>query len=332
MALTKVILKSKPEGVPGVENFDVVADSLAPLEAGKVHVKVLYLSLDPYMRGKISGRHLTAPIHPGDVMDGEVVGQVVASKAPEFKKGDHVKGFAGWRQEAVMDASALSKCDVHNLSPSYALGVLGMPGLTAYAGALRLADLRRGMTAVVSSAAGPVGYTVAQLARMKGCRVIGIAGSPEKQEWLINEAKLDDTINYKAEDLREGLDRTCPNGIDYYFDNVGGDMLQAAMERLALNAQVVLCGLMSQYNTGEMPPGPNPAYIIKSRATVRGLVVYDHQAFAQEAAAEVASLIVAGRFAVKEDITQGLENAPAAFVRLMSGQTFGKTLVKVSDG
>lgn len=329
MALTKVILKSKPDGIPQTSHFELVPDVLAPLAAGQVHVKCLYLSLDPYMRGKISGRHLTAPIYPGDMMDGEGVAEVLESKDPGFVAGDLVRGFVGWRQEAVMEASGLTKCDTHDLSPSLALGVLGMPGLTAYAGAMRLADLRRGMTAVVSSAAGPVGYTVAQLARMKGCRVIGIAGSQQKQDWLMQDAKLSDTINYKTEDLRDGLDRTCPDGVDYYFDNVGGDMLQAVMERLAINAQVVLCGLMSQYNTGDMPPGPNPAFIIKSRATVRGLVVYDHQDFAQEAAAEIASLIMAGRFAVKEDITQGLENAPAAFVRLMSGETFGKTLVKI---
>lgn len=330
MALTKVILKSTPEGVPETKHFEVLPDTLDALEDGKVHVRVLYLSLDPYMRGKISGRHLSGPIHPGEMMEGEAVATVVQSKASGFKPGDIVAGFIGWRQEAVMSAEALRLCDTHGLSPSYLLGVLGMPGLTAYAGAMRLAELRKGMTAVVSSAAGPVGFTVAQLARMKGCRVVGIAGSPEKQDWLVNEAKLDDTINYKTEDLREGLRRTCPDGVDYYFDNVGGDMLQAVMEQLALNAQVVLCGLMSQYNTGDMPPGPNPAFIIKARATVRGLVVYDHADYAQEAAAEIASLIAAERFAVKEDVTDGLENAPEAFVRLMSGKTFGKTLVKVS--
>lgn len=330
MALKKIVLVSKPEGVPRAENFAVHEDVLAALENGHVHVKVLFLSLDPYMRGKISGRHLTAPIHPGDMMHGEVVAQVVRSKEAQFAEGDIVAGYIGWREEAVVKAEELRKIDTHGFSPSLALGVLGMPGLTAYAGTMRLADLRKGMTAVVSSAAGPVGYSVAQLAHMKGCRVVGIAGTDEKCAWLRSEAKLEETINYKAEDLRAGLDRACPTGIDYYFDNVGGDMLEAAMERLAINAQVVLCGLMSQYNTGGMPPGPNPAYIIKSRAVVRGLVVYDHQAFAQEAAAEIASLIAANRFAVKEDVTEGLENAPEAFVRLMSGETFGKTLVKVS--
>ncbi|MEO0412819.1 MAG: NADP-dependent oxidoreductase [Pseudomonadota bacterium] len=329
MSLRKVILASKPEGVPQIDHFSLVPDTLPELHGDMVHVEVLFLSLDPYMRGKISGRHMTAPIHPGDDMDGECVARVLESQHTDFAPGDVVIGMLGWREEAVVLGASLKKIETHNLSPSFALGVLGMPGLTAYAGALRLADLRRGMTAVVSSAAGPVGSSVAQLARMKGCRVVGIAGTDGKCAWLKDAAQLDHTINYKTEDLRDGLDRTCPDGIDYYFDNVGGDMLQAVMERLALGAQVVLCGLMSQYNDAGTPPGPNPAFIIKSRATVRGLVVYDHQEFAQEAAAEIASLIAADRFAVKEDVTTGLDKAPEAFVRLMSGETFGKTLVKI---
>lgn len=329
MSLRKVILVTKPDGVPQVSDFSLAADTLAPLQEGMVHVEVLFLSLDPYMRGKISGRHLTAPIHPGDDMDGEVVARVTQSKDPGFAPGDIVIGMLGWREEAVVAAASLQKVETYGLSPSLALGVLGMPGLTAYAGALRLAELRRSMTAVVSSAAGPVGSSVAQLARMKGCRVVGIAGTDEKCDWLKEQAKLDETINYKTEDLRAGLERTCPDGIDYYFDNVGGDTLQAVMERLAVGAQVVLCGLMSQYNDGGMPPGPNPAFIIKARATVRGLVVYDHQAYAKKAAAEIASLISDNHFAVKEDVAEGIENASAAFVRLMSGETFGKTLVKL---
>lgn len=329
MSLRKVILATKPNGVPRADDFEVVQDTLPAFGPNMVRLKVLYLSLDPYMRGKISGRHLTAPIHPGDDMDGEAVAQVVESLSPQFQPGDLVIGMLGWREEAVITSDQIRKIDGQGLSPSLALGVLGMPGLTAYAGVLRLAELRPDMTAVVSSAAGPVGSTVAQLALTRGCRVVGIAGSDDKCAWLRDEAKLDDTINYKREDLRAGLDRTCPDGIDYYFDNVGGDTLQAVMERLALNAQVVLCGLMSQYNDGGMPPGPNPAFIIKSRATVRGLVVYDHQDYAQQAAAEIASLIKTEGFAVKEDITDGIANAPAAFVRLMTGKTFGKTLVKI---
>ncbi|MEM9879155.1 MAG: NADP-dependent oxidoreductase [Pseudomonadota bacterium] len=328
MALTKVILKSKPEGVPEDTDFALADDTLAPLEDGMVHVKTQYLSLDPYMRGQISGRHISGPIHVGEMMQGEAVGAVVESKDSRFKPGDSVAGFIGWRQEAVLPGDSLRVVDTHGLSPSLQLGVLGMPGLTAYAGARRLADLCEGMTALVSSAAGPVGYTVAQLARMQGCRVVGIAGSEVKLDWLKTEAKVDETINYKTEDLRAGIARTCPNGVDYYFDNVGGDMLQAAMEHLAVGAQVVLCGLMSQYNSDGMPPGPNPAFIIKARATVRGLVVYDHQDAAAEAAQTIAGLIKSGDFAVKEDITDGIENAAHAFVRLMRGETFGKTLVR----
>jgi NADPH-dependent curcumin reductase CurA len=206
-----------------------------------------------------------------------------------------------------------------------------MPGLTAYAGLLRLGEPQEGDTVLVSAASGAVGSLVGQIAKIKGCRVVGIAGAPEKCAWVTDTAGFDDVVSYRTGDLREGLDRACPDGIDVYFDNVGGDTLQAAMERLALGARVVLCGLMAQYNTDEMPPGPNPAFIIKARATVRGLVVYDHEDLRQAMVDDVSQWLREGRIQYLEDRTNGLAHAPDAFARLMRGDNVGKAVVIVGD-
>ena len=209
------------------------------------------------------------------------------------------------------------------------LGILGMPGLTAYAGLLRLGQPEPGDTVLVSAASGAVGSLVGQIAKIKGCRVVGIAGAPEKCAWVSDVAGFDDVVSYKTGDLREGLDRSCPDGIDVYFDNVGGDTLQAVMERLALGARVVLCGLMAQYNSNEMPPGPNPAFIIKARATVRGMVVYDHEDLRAEMVDSVSGWLREGKIKYLEDRSEGLESAPAAFSRLMQGLNVGKAIVVV---
>jgi len=327
MALTKVILKSKPDGLPAPSDFDVVGDSLDTLQEGMVHVKTLWLSLDPYMNLQIAGTYITGPINPGDMMQGEGVAEVLGSKDSRFQPGDMVIGHVGWRQEAVLPADGFRKVQTRGLSPSLQLGVLGMPGLTGYAGAMRLAALKPGMTALAAAAAGPVGSTVLQLARQAGCRTVAISGSDAKLDWLEADAKIDETINYKNEDIRAGIARTCPDGVDFYFDNVGGDILQAAMEQLAVGGQVVLCGLIGHANA---PTGPHPGLIIKARATVRGLVVFDHAEAADTAADMIADMIKSGDFALKEDITEGLENAPTAFARLLRGETFGKTLVKLA--
>ena len=209
------------------------------------------------------------------------------------------------------------------------LGILGMPGLTAYAGLLRLGEPKAGDVVVVSAATGAVGSMVAQIAKIKGCTVVGVAGSPEKCAWATDVAGMDHCINYKTDDLRAALKQACPNGVDVYFDNVGGDMLQAVMEQLAIGARVVLCGLMSQYNTTEMPPGPNPAFIIKARATVRGMVVYDHEDLRDEFVREAAGWLREGRIKYLEDVAEGIEATPEAFSRLMQGKNHGKAIVKL---
>jgi hypothetical protein len=339
MKTTQVRLTRTPQGVPTPDDFHLAQADLPALQPGEVLAEVLDLSLDPYMRGQMSGRHLSGRVDPGDVCRGEAVVRVLDSRADGVAPGQLLAGFAGWQSHAVLAASALRPLGFEGLPPSLALGVLGMPGLTAFAGVERLLDVREGDVLVVSSAAGPVGSMVGQLAQIKGARAIGIAGGPDKCGWVTGTAGFAGCVDYKAEALRTGLDRLCPvsasrggqtGGVDLYFDNVGGEVLQAVMERLALGARVALCGLMEQYNADVPPPGPNPAFTIKARATVRGLVVYDHEDLRARMLRTVPALIKGGAIAWKEDVTDGLEQAPAAFARLMAGHSFGKMIVRVA--
>ncbi len=328
---TRVLLKRRSEGVPVASDFDVVRGDIEKADDGQLSCETIYLSLDPYLRGRISGRHLSGAVNPGDLMPGEAISRVVESHHPDFSPGDIIAAHSGWQTYAVVDADAARKLDP-TLGPlSTFVGILGMPGLTAYAGLIRLGEPRQGDTVLVSAASGAVGSLVGQIAKIKGCRVVGIAGAPEKVAWVREVAGFDECVTYKSGDLREQLDAACPNGIDVYFDNVGGDTLQAAMERLAVGARIVLCGLMAQYNTDEMPPGPNPAFIIKARATVRGMVVYDHEDLRAEMVTNVSRWLRDGRIAYLEDRTEGLENAPEAFSRLMRGENVGKALVVVGS-
>lgn len=322
----QVVLAHCPEGLPDVEHF---ALRPAPsLDGPGLLCTTLYISLDPYLRGRLSGRHLSGPIAPGEAMSSELVLRV-AENAQGYRKGELVRAFGPWRQQMRLPVKALTRLPQDLQPPSLALGVLGMPGLTAYAGVTRLLRPKAGETLVVSAAAGPVGATVGQLCRVAGARTVGIAGSPEKCAWLTQEAGFAAALNYKAEPLREALDAACPDGIDLYFDNVGGDTLQAVMERLALGARVALCGLMAQYNSQTTPPGPNPALIIRARALVQGLVVYDHEDLRPSMETELRTLIRSGQLRCKEDISKGLDQAPAAFCRLMAGKNFGKALVQL---
>ena len=323
----QVVLARRPQGLPRPEDF---ALRLAgPLDGDGVLCRTLFISLDPYLRGRLSGRHLSGPIAVDEVMNSELVLQV-AQDARDHRKGDLVRAFGPWQHQVRLPAATLTRLPQDLDPPSLALGVLGMPGLTAYAGVTRLLRPNADETLVVSAAAGPVGATVGQLCRAAGARAVGIAGSQEKCAWLKQEAGFAAAINYKQEPLREALDAACPDGIHLYFDNVGGDTLQAVMERLASGARVALCGLMAQYNTEAAPPGPNPALIIRARAIVQGLVVYDHEDLRPGMEAKLQAMIRSGQLRYQEDVSVGLAQAPAAFCRLMAGGNFGKTLVKLS--
>lgn len=325
----QILLRQRCEGEPSADDFEIVEVPAPEAHDGAMLCETIYLSLDPYLRGRISGRHLSGAIQPGELMAGEAISRVLESSHPDFAPGDLIAAHSGWQAMSVVDGDQARKI-VPDVKPSsLLLGILGMPGLTAYAGLLRLGEPGQGDVVVVSAASGAVGSMVGQIAKIKGCTVIGIAGSAEKCAWVTDVAGMDHCVNYKTEDLRERLKACCPNGIDIYFDNVGGDMLQAAMEQLAIGARVVLCGLMSQYNVDEMPPGPNPAWIIRARATVRGMVVYDHEDLREKFFEDAAQWLKEGRIRYIEDLTEGLENAPEAFSRLMRGQNHGKAVVQV---
>lgn len=326
----QIKLAETPTGTPEPKHFDVHKETMPDIKDGEFLSKTLYLSLDPYMRGQIAGRHISGSVNPGDILRGEAICEVVNSKHPEFAIGDIVSYFAGWQQFSVSDGQQVSKIDPRISPPSLALGILGMPGLTAYAGLIDLGEPKEGDVLVVSSATGGVGSMVGQIGKVKGCRVVGIAGSAEKCKWAVENAGFDVCLNYREEDLPSALDKSCPDGVDIYFDNVGGNILETVMERLSLSARVVLCGLMAQYNLEERLPGTNPSNIIRSRATVRGMVVYDHFHKQKDFVEDVLNWLDDGLITYREDVTEGIENAPESFCRLMKGQNFGKTIIKVA--
>lgn len=331
MQIEQITLLRTPQGVPTEADFAAgLAHVQAPAE-GQVLVRVLALSLDPYLRSAMAGRHLSASIQPGNVVRGEGLVQVLQSRHPRMHVGQLWVAACGWRSHALLEAEAVAQARpvAAEVQPAtLALGGLGMPGLTAWAGFTQLAEARAGDTLVVSAASGAVGATVGQLARIAGCRVVGIAGGAAKCEWVTQVAGFDACIDHQRGSLREALQQQCPQGIDVYFDNVGGDTLAAVSEQLAPHARIVLCGLMAQYN-GAPPVGLNPGLLIRARATLRGLVVYDHWAQFDTAVAELGAHHRAGRLHFREDVSQGLASAPAAFCRLMRGQNQGKSIVQL---
>lgn len=328
---TKILLKTKCIGEPRESDFEEVKEAIKDPKEGQIRCESLYLSLDPYLRGKINGRHISGSIFPGDLMAGEAISRVQISNDPKFNEGDLVISHSGWQSQPIIDVTKANKIIDHGIPISTYLGIMGMPGLTAYAGLLKLAEPKDKDVVLVSAASGAVGSMVGQIAKIKNCRVIGIAGSDKKCDWVTKVAGMDNCINYKTENLAEKIKDYCPKGIDIYFDNVGGETLQAAMEQLALYSRVVLCGLMAQYNSNSMPTGPNPAWTIKSRATVKGMVVYDHEDQREQCMSDISKWIKDGRIQYLEDITKGLGKAPEAFSRLMRGLNYGKTIIKIND-
>jgi NADPH-dependent curcumin reductase len=278
-AVEQITLLRTPQGQPSEDDFAFGSALLPAPGPGEVQVRVLALSLDPYLRSAMAGRHMSGAMQPGEVVRGEGWVQVVESRHPRMAVGQHWVAACGWRNQAVLSDAQVQQARpvaAQVLPQTLALGVLGMPGLTAWAGFTKMCEAQAGQTLVVSAASGPVGATVGQLARLAGCRVVGIAGGREKCDWAVQQAGFDACIDYKGlapAALREALRQAAPHGVHMYFDNVGGELLQVVCEQLALNARVVLCGLVGQYSlaAGAAPPaGPNPAWFIKARATVRG--------------------------------------------------------------
>ena len=327
----QIRLKSRPAGMPGVDNFEAVDAALPVLKDGEVLRRTIYLSLDPYMRGRMSdGPSYAAPVNLHDVMCGHTVSEVVESRTPQFKAGDIVAGYDGWQQFAASSGKELRKLGPDAAPISTAIGVLGMPGATAYVGLLDIGQPKPGETVVVSAASGAVGSIVGQLAKIKGCRAVGVAGSPEKCRYVVEELGFDACINYKTDDLVPALRAACPDGVDVYFENVGGALFAAVLHVLNRGARIPLCGLISEYNATKDPGGPNLRPLLVHRATITGFIVSDHgdrfPAFLQE----VAPLVRDGRIKYREDIVEGLDAAPSGLIGLFEGRNFGKMLVRVS--
>jgi hypothetical protein len=319
-----------PRGLPVPEDFSRDTVEVVRPAAGQFLSRTLWLSLDPYLRNVMKGHPLYGlQLKPGDPMYGETVSQVVESRHAGFAAGDYVLVKNGWQEYGLSDGQGVRKIDPAVAPLSTALGVLGMPGLTGYAGLVYLGEPRPGETVVVSAATGPVGSTAGQVARILGARVVGIAGSNEKCDYAVRELGFDACVNYRGGDLRALLKQACPNGIDVYFDNVGGDVLAAVLGNLALNARIVLCGMIEAYSAESPLPGPFLGPVVAARATMRGLVVYDHLQRQPEMQSKIAGWMRDGRFRYREDVTEGLEHAPEAFCRLMRGENFGKALVRV---
>jgi NADPH-dependent curcumin reductase CurA len=327
----QIRLKSRPNGAPTADNFDAV-DAPMPVIAGNGGVlrRTLFLSLDPYMRGRMSdGPSYAAPVAVGDPMCGHTVSEVIESRNPAFAVGDIVAGYDGWQQYAASEGRDLRKLDP-TMPPSAALSVLGMPGMTAYVGLLDIGQPKPGETVVVSAASGAVGSVVGQLATIKGCRAVGIAGSAEKCRYVVDGLGFDACINYKTEDLKAALRAACPKGVDIYFENVGGAVLEAVLKVLNRGARIPLCGLIAEYNATEHPRGPNLRPLLVNRAMIKGFIVSDHNDRAPAFLAEVTPLVRDGRIKYREDIVEGLDAAPSAFIGLLQGRNFGKLLVRVS--
>ncbi|MFO7957028.1 MAG: NADP-dependent oxidoreductase [Candidatus Brocadiia bacterium] len=330
----QIRLASRPVGAPEESNFELVEGEMPEPETGQVLVKTRFLSVDPYMRGRIGrGSSYAESVPVGDVMIGGAVGTVTESRCEEFETGDVVLGHWGWQEYAACDCGDLREVDPSLAPISTALGVLGMPGMTAYFGLLEIGQPREGETVFVSGAAGAVGSTVGQIAKIQGCRVAGSAGSPEKIEWLVEELGYDDAFNYKeSTNLRRAVRRVCPDGVDVYFDNVGGPLTDAVFRCLNTNARIAVCGQISQYNATEQPTGPRKLWqLIVNQARAEGFLVYQFEDRFPEALRQMAEWIQEDKLAYRETITDGIENAPAAFIGLFQGENIGKQLVRVVE-
>lgn len=328
----QIVLRRRPVGMPKPDDFELVEAPMPAPRDGEILCRTVYLSLDPYMRGRISGaKSYAASVEPGQVIVGGTVSEVVESKHPGLGRGDIVMGGDGWQSHAVARGGAVRKLDPKQAPVSTALGVLGMPGMTAYVGLLDIGQPRPGETVVVSAASGAVGSAVGQIAKIKGCRAVGIAGSRDKCDYVVRELGFDACVNYKTGDLLAALKEACPSGIDVYFENVGGDVLRAVMQLLNLNARIPLCGLISEYNATEPGPGPNLRPLLFNRALVKGFIVSDHMARLPDFLRDCGGWLREGRLKHREDIVVGLEKAPEAFIGLLQGKNFGKLLVRVSE-
>ncbi|HEX5378079.1 MAG TPA: NADP-dependent oxidoreductase [Phenylobacterium sp.] len=329
----EIRLKSRPVGLPTATNFELASVDLPAPGPGEVQVRNTWMTVDPYMRGRMNDvKSYVPPFQLGEVLQGGAVGEVIASNDPSLKVGDLVQSNNGWREAFNSPAAGVQKLDLHGLPPEAFLGVAGMPGLTAYAGLLRVAALKPGDVVFVSGAAGAVGSLVCQIAKLKGHKVIGSAGGADKVKFLKEELGVDVAIDYKAEkDLTAALLAAAPEGIDVYFDNVGGEHLEAALNAAKPFARFAICGMISMYNATAPVPGPsNMALIIGKQIRVEGFIVSTHWDLMPAFLKDLAEWRAAGKLHWKQTVREGIEKAPGAFIGLFSGENFGKMLVKLA--
>jgi len=328
----EIRLKNRPFGMPGEEDFELAQVMLPEINEGQILIRNSYMSVDPYMRGRMHDReNYVPPFKIGKPLEGGAVGQVIESKTEKFQVGDYVASMKGWREFFVSDGKYLVKVDPDKATIQAYLGIMGMPGLTAYVGLLDIGKPKQSETVFVSTAAGAVGSAACQIAKIKGCRVVGSTGSDEKVSWLLDEAGIDAAFNYKnVENLVDELRKHCPEGVDVYFDNVGSKHLEAALECMNPFGRIVLCGMISVYNATRPPRAPmNMAYAIPKRLTLKGFIVTDHFDRQPQFYEDMTEWIKQGRIVWRETIVEGIENAPKAFLGLFSGENFGKMLVRI---
>ncbi|TQX82849.1 MULTISPECIES: NADP-dependent oxidoreductase [unclassified Rhizobium] len=335
--IQRVVLASRPKGAPTSENFRLESTELADAAEGEVTLKVLYLSLDPYMRGRMSdAKSYAAPTPVNGTMEGETVCEVARSRHADFKPGDIVRSRTGWCTGAVMKADAIRHVDTKGAPISTAIGVLGMPGFTAYSGMKVIGRPKEGETVVVAAASGPVGSMVGQLAKLAGARAVGIVGGQQKLDYVRDELGFDAVVDHCSKDFKTDLELACPKGIDVYFENVGGPVWEAVMPLLNMYARVPVCGLVANYNGAAASEQDNvPAMmsaILRRSLLIRGFIqtefVVEHYAAFE---AEIGPMVNSGRIKYREDVVEGLENAPEALIGMLQGKNFGKLLVKVAD-
>lgn len=325
-----VVLKHRPTGAPSRDNFEIREDAVPEPAAGEVVTRTIFLSIDPYMRGRLREQQTYAQaVQPGEVMTGETIGEVIASAHPDFVPGDVVAGAYGWQTHCVARGERLVKLPRHGVPLSAYLGVLGMPGATAYRGVTEICQPKKGETVVVSAASGAVGSVAGQLAKRAGARVVGIAGGAEKCLWVQDSLGFDDCVDHRSMDLHRELVAACPNGIDAYFENVGGVVQTAVFDLLNPFARVAMCGMVSQYNEREFPPGPNLGFVVGKRVLIQGFIVSDKPERLAEWRKLAAPWVAEGSLAYREDVHDGLENAPDALAGILGGRNFGKLLVRV---
>lgn len=331
----QILLASRPSGEPTPANFRLFETDIPQPGKGQMLLRTIYLSLDPYMRGRMNaGKSYAPPVEIGQVMEGRVVAEVVESQLSGYTQGDIVFAPIGWQEFAVTDGQGVRKLDPVLRPLSYALGILGMPGMTAYTGLFNIGQPKPGETLVVAAASGAVGSVVGQIARLKGCRVVGIAGGPEKCRFVKDELGFDECLDHRQPQLAARLAVACPQGIDIYFENVGGAVFEAVLPLLNDFARIPVCGLIAHYNATELPMGPDRVplvmqQILVKRLTFRGFIVWDFASQMPEFLAAMSGWLRDGKVKYKEDITDGLENAPRELAGLLRGENFGKKIIRV---